>query len=38
MGYFIKTDLFLERFHNLGEFNRIPVIFRKVLSQEKENE
>jgi hypothetical protein len=38
MGYFIKMDLFPERVHDLSEFNRIPVIFSKVLFQEKEDE
>ena len=38
MGYFIEMDLLPERTHDLGEFNGIPIIFSKVLFQEKENE
>ena len=38
MGDFIEMDLFPERIHDLGEFNGIPVIFSKVLFQEKKSE
>jgi hypothetical protein len=38
MRYFIEVYLLSERIHNLGEFNRIPVIFSKVLFQEKKDE
>ena len=37
-GYFIEIDLLSERVHDLGEFNGIPVIFSKVLFQEKQGE
>jgi hypothetical protein len=38
MGYFIEIDPLSERFHDLGKFNDIPVIFSKVLFQEKKSE
>jgi hypothetical protein len=38
MGYFIEMNLFPKRVHDLGEFNRIPVIFRQVFFQEKNGE
>jgi hypothetical protein len=38
MGYMIEMYLLSERIHNLSEFNRIPVIFRKVFFPEKEGE
>ena len=38
MRYFIEMDLLPKRIHDLGEFYRVPVIFRQVLFQEKENE
>ena len=38
LGYFIEIDLLSERIHDLGEFNGIPVIFGKVLLQEKKSE
>jgi hypothetical protein len=38
MWYFMEVDLLPERAHDLGEFDRIPVIFGEVLFQEKKNE
>ena len=38
MGYSIKIDLLSESVHDLGKFNGIPVIFAKVLFQEKKGE
>jgi hypothetical protein len=38
MGSFIEVDLLSKRVHDLGEFYRVPVIFRQVLFQEKQNE
>jgi hypothetical protein len=38
MGYFIEMDLLPERLHDLGKLYRVPVIFRQILFQEKENE
>jgi hypothetical protein len=38
MGYFIEMNLLPDKIHVLGEFNGIPIIFSKVLFQEKENE
>jgi len=38
MGYFIEMDLFSERVHDFGEFNGIPIIFSKVLFEEKKSE
>jgi hypothetical protein len=38
MGDFVEMDFLPERIHDLGQLNRVPVIFRKVLFQEEENE
>lgn len=38
MWYFIVIDLLSERVHDLGEYNSIPVIFGKVILQEKKGE
>jgi hypothetical protein len=38
MGDFIEIYLLSERVHDPGEFDGIPVIFSKVLFQEKKSE
>jgi hypothetical protein len=38
MRYLFEMDLLLDSIHNLYEFSSIPVIFSKVLLQEKESE
>jgi hypothetical protein len=38
MGNLLKANLLSKRVHNLGKFNRVPVIFGQVLFQEKKNE
>jgi hypothetical protein len=38
MGNFIKANLLSKRVHNLGKFNRVPIVFRQVLFQEEECE
>ena len=38
MGYCIEIDLLSYRVHDLGEFNGVPVIFSKVLFEEKKGE
>jgi hypothetical protein len=35
MGSLVKVDLFLKRGHDFSKFYCVPVIFRKVLFQEK---
>jgi hypothetical protein len=38
MGYFVKIDLFFERIHDLGEFNRIPEIFSRLFFENMQDE
>jgi hypothetical protein len=38
MGNLIEANLLSKRVHDLGKFYRVPVIFRQVFFQEKENE
>ena len=38
MGHFVEMDLLPKRVHDFGEFHGVPVIFRQVLFQEKQNE
>jgi hypothetical protein len=38
MGYFSEMDFLPERVHDLGKLYYVPVIFRQVFFQEKENE
>jgi hypothetical protein len=38
IGYFVDIDLLSESVHDLGKFNGIPIIFSKVLFQEKKGE
>ena len=38
MRHFIEFDLLSKRIHDLSKFYRVPVIFRQVLFQEKQNQ
>jgi hypothetical protein len=38
MGDFIEMDLLSKRVHDFSKFHRVPIIFRQVLFQEKENQ
>jgi hypothetical protein len=38
MGNLSEANLLSKRVHDLGKFNRVPIVFRQVLFQEKKNE